>query len=354
MLTGIGAYAGYKADPPAGVSLALAMLNPKWAVKYRQANPTGYLVLRPDVGDDPAQLDYNAVDPVAEARRFVAYFVEPAYCQVPPYTYNAILGPCECWPGPDQLDFRAAVELAICSYVQDVLRVAYVALSCPVGNLAAIELAHFAPVIRKARWISYHAYLAPGVTRLELEPGPWHFWRPTRLWLPELRRLGLPLRLLCTELGTYAREPSMSATALAQLDVALALSLAAECAGLGVEFGGALPFGFGLQDGMAKWNLDGNERLFVGGAPVPEGYSVGQGILDAMHSNDDTPASSEMYLGADWSFAVGRKGAYVYSKSANFVSFVPPTGGMGSNLAALTAELTGLAAELKAAVAGRG
>jgi hypothetical protein len=358
VLTGIAAYAGYRTPPAPNVPLALAMLNNTWAVQYRQANPRGYLILRPDQGDDAAQIDYNAASPEREALRFDDRYIRPNLKAVPPGTYSASLGPCEDWPAGDRLDFRARFEESLCRMVQEGRGLDYIALSCPVGNLDAADVGLFASTFRAARWVSYHAYMAPGVSHLDAEPGPWYFWRPTRVWLPELRRLGLPLRLLCTEVGTYTRMANMGSRILAQHDVLLARALAAECATLGVEFGGALPFGFGLVGDMAQWNLDGSEDLFAGGEAVPDSYSVGPGVRAAMAERSDSPRSSETYIGSEWSFTLGGQGAYVYSRAANWVTFVPPVQGqagqaLGPSLALLADQLTQLAAALRAAVEGR-
>jgi len=354
MLTGIAAYAGYRRPPtPGRVPLALSMLNPAWALTYRERNPGGYLILRPDRGDDPDQIDYSADDPQAEAQRFFSRFILPALRQVPAGTYSASLGANEQWPGADRLDFRAAFELALCRIVQGVRGLDYVALACPVGNLKAVEVDHFAGVFREARWISYHAYLRPNAWSLSAEIDGDYFWRPTRAWMPQLRRLGLPLRLLCTESGTFARGQSMTATALAELDVALAGAMAIECARVGATFGGMLPFGFGLEGGMAAWNLDGNESLFEsGGGPVADPV-VGPGIAAKLAQNQDHAITAEQYITPDWSVAVGGKGIYIYSRAQNDVAFLPPTG-PASNTAilALADNLIAAAQALKLAAGG--
>ena len=362
MLTGIAAYAQYRRPPTRDrVPLALAMLNPAWALTYRQSNPTGYLILRPDQGDDAGQFDVSR-DPVAEAGRFADRFIRPALAQVPPKTYSATLGPCEQWPGPDKLDWRASFELALCGIVPDRFGLDYVALSCPVGNLRAVEVEHFAGVFRAAKWVSYHAYLRPDGRDLAGELTGDYFWRPLRVWLPELRRLGITFRLLCTESGTFRRHSDMPSSALAWLDVALAAAMEHECASQpGVKYGGMLPFGFGLErnssadPGMAVWNLDGSESLFEGGGPVVSVPSVGPGIAQVMEANGDGPITSEQYVGSEWSIALGSKGAYVYTKAGGRVVFVPPSPARAdaAAIAALADSLVQVASNLKILVTSR-
>lgn len=276
MTTGLAVYPAYQGNPIPG-RLALAMGRHEWAIAFRKLNPRGYLILRPDEGNDEAQFDDIGTDPVNSAQIFYSRFILPAMDHVPANTYSATLGPCETWH-VDKLHWRAAFELALCNMVRDNLAIDYIALSCPVGNLDSSQVSIFFDVFRAARWISYHGYLGYDVqftssggvyihrSKLPQETDSWFLWRPLLIWLPILKAAGIPLRLLYTEIGTGPRpeDVGLSKHQLALLDVEIAKALEATHKELGVELGGALPFAFGAEGNMgANWNLDGYENYFV-------------------------------------------------------------------------------------------
>ena len=57
--------------------------------------------------------------------------------------------------------------------------------------------------------------------------------------------------------------------------------------------------------------------------PEEEGYSIGQGMFEAMEWNKDSPVEDEHYIGDRESFCAGTKGLYTYSAGAGRVAFAP-------------------------------
>lgn len=322
MTTGIAAYAGYITTPIEG-NLWMAMLNPSWAKSSRSRNPSSYGILRPDAGDDANQV--NESNPAKdEAKAFTDHFIIPALAQVPAHTYSATLGQNENWH-QGNLKWRAEFELALCNIVQNELGLEYIALSCPVGNLNPDELPMFFDLFKKARWISYHAYLGLRRDRLIYEIDSWWLWRPTRLWLPVLRQARIPLRIMYTECGTGPRpaDVGLSKEQLAQLDLDIASALKVECDKLGVEFGGCLPFGFGLQGQMgADWNLDGYEKYFEE-KTMPNQWTLGFADYRKTHSEVGDAIEPLNYDDQGNAWQHSTTGLLFWHKAANKTYFFP-------------------------------
>ncbi len=280
MQIGVAAYAG--ANVPSilatGAEVILAHLNHPVAVAVRQANPWALIVGRFDQGDDAAQVDQSKA-PETEADRWFG-IIKSALAAVPRGTYSATVGICESWPSKPKptdppaawdayrkaLRWRAAFEAHLCRRVQTEIPMAYAALSCPVGNLEPDELVLFEAVFERAVMLNLHGYLAPGITRLADERGPWHLWRPLDMWLPELRRLGLRVpSLLLGEVGTFNcwRDEGMSVQAYSRLCIEIALAFGERCRALGVPYAGGCGFGFGTVGSMASWRQDGTEAIYA-------------------------------------------------------------------------------------------
>ncbi len=262
---GLGAYAGY---PRACVyeyrpSLILAHENPAAAEAARQAQPGAYIVGRFDDGRDQEQP--SSGDPEAAARAWVETKVKPKLAKVPPGTYDCVIAYNENIPGGDERGhwFRGALEFETCRLIQNDLHLDYAAIACSVGNINAQHIHYYAEAIRVARWVNYHGYLRPLRKVAAEETEPWWLWRPLDLWLPELQRLGLPLRLLLGECGTYSDPEStgISRGEMLRQCVEIDRLVGAKCQALGVEYGGAIPFGFGTVGTMEVWDLTGNEGL---------------------------------------------------------------------------------------------
>ena len=266
---GVGAYAGSTPQSilATGADVVLCHQCPQVAVAVRTANPFALLCLRPDDGNDAAQVDQTRT-PEAEADRW-AEIIRQQLAAVPRGTYSAVTSICEDWPSPGNtrgLRWRAGFEAAMCDRVQVDLRQGYAALSCPVANLEPSEIPLFEVVFERAVMINYHGYIKAGRTRLAQETDPWWLWRPLDLWLPELRRLGLRVPwLLLGEVGTYNcwRDEGMSRDAYSLLCIDIALAFGERCRALGVPFAGGCGFGFGTVGSMADWRQDGTEAIYA-------------------------------------------------------------------------------------------
>jgi len=255
------------------LGLYLCHLCPEVAAAIRHDEPSATLVGRFDPGRDDQQVGFGG-DPAAEADRFFEAQIAPAVRRYPG-VYSVALGINEAWP--DKWDkaglrWRAAFELRLCRRVQGELGLPYAWGSISVGCLEPEDVELFTDVWREAAWVNYHAYLPPGVLTVQADQGPWYLYRPTRLWLPELRRLGIPLRLLVGECGPY--QATLHGSALARLEVGVARAVQAECARLGVPLVGPIAYGRGMMGDQSAWELEGQESLLVEAnaaepAPVP-------------------------------------------------------------------------------------
>lgn len=265
-MLGLGAYqlANRAACESARPLLWLAQDNYQAARGMRAARPGSYGLLRSDDGDDAA-----AVEWYGDAARSVAAWLarlDGRLAQVPTGTYSAVCGPNEYMPGrgeKDKLSWRSDFETRLCRAVGE-RKLDYVALNCSVGHLDAEDVATFAPVFRAARWVSYHGYTSPwlvGPDGAGSEFVAEYFWRPLDIWLPQLRRLGIPLRLMLTEVGTYYDWARSGLRGAQPIDYCRTLDgrLAARCQAEGVEYAGAIPFGVGTVGANAAWNLAGCE-----------------------------------------------------------------------------------------------
>ncbi len=262
---GLGAYAGY---PRASVetchpSLILCHENPSAAEAARASNPHAYVILRSDDGRDQEQP--SAGDPAGHARWWAENKIKPKLARAKAGTYDCVVAYNENIPGGDPAahEFRGALEYETCKIVQGELKLHYAAIACSVGNINAQHIHYYAPAIKAARWVNYHGYLRPLRKLAAEETEPWWLWRPLDLWLPELRRLGIPLRLLLGECGTYSdpKSTGISRGEMLRQCVEIDRLMATKCQALGVEYGGAIPFGFGTLGTMEVWDLADNEGL---------------------------------------------------------------------------------------------
>jgi hypothetical protein len=241
------------------------------------------LVLRGDEGNDNDQFDEN-LSPESEARRFVDRFIAPELARPDAVDYDAMVGACETWrrlegfgvPQP-HLEWRARFELALCRIIQNELQTPYLWGSIPIGNLEAEDIHIFAAVIMEAAGWSAHLYLGPYRKTVAEETDNWHIYRPTRIWVPELRRLGLPIRpFVATEIGPYHNRDNTGITAeqQARLCVDIAVALTTEFRSVGAPLLSCLPFGYGTVGTMAVWKLDGLEWIMAAANPEPATFSL--------------------------------------------------------------------------------
>ncbi len=273
MTVGIGAYQGAQAALVAksGVKFVLCHLNPQAAIAVRAANPHALIGLRADLGDDGTQVNF-AGDPVSEAAQFATDRIIPARAAVPKGTYSFCVGINEAWPAKGDLAalrWRATFELTLCHIVQGTLKLPYAWGAIPVGNLEAAEVSIFADVFRQAWATNYHGYLAPGNTDLAQDTDAFYSHRPFELWLPELKKLGIPLRLLLGECGTFAAPntyPGFDTTAEAYLAVAIAEDYEIIAQEYGFAFVGACAFGVGTVGTQAAWDLTADINVFAAAA----------------------------------------------------------------------------------------
>lgn len=223
----------------------------------RAANLNAQIWGRFDDGEDNQQVD-TSKPANGEAHRWWRFLNDRIQAS-PPGTFDGVVGICEAW-GTD-LQWRADFEEALCWYVQEQKGLHYAWGSIPVGNLEPEQIAIFAPVIREAYAVNYHGYLKEGNTALSQETEPFHLWRPLDLWLPECRRLGIPLpRILLGEVGTYfCWQPLMSREAYADLCIDVARAFGRRCETEGVELIGACGFGYETGGRFAQWNMRGTE-----------------------------------------------------------------------------------------------
>jgi len=286
---GIGAYAGFQ---PKNIvearlfvrrflvapAMALCMFAPQVAEALRELFPEAYIINRPDDGDDAGQMGPGGwYGDLGAAAAHYCGLIDLRLADAAPGTYQGVLGPCEHWAPPHeprQLDWRAAIEYILCCYVQDVLGLDYICLNVPVANLEPADVYRFEKVLRKARWLGAHLYMGPGRTTLDQETDWCYSNRPWDGWLPEFRRLGIPMRLIATEMGTWANwvDSKLTRDQAAWLCVALERRWATRSLKEGVEWGGGFPFGFSTINTMENWCLDGAEAAFgtsVGGTGIP-------------------------------------------------------------------------------------
>ncbi len=276
----------------------------------RQDEPWALIAGRFDPGKDAYQCNFANPDAEAEADRFFSTAIAPVVRRYPG-VFNIVLGINEAFPSPPKrqegesdadyqdrwevyrkaLTWRARFELRLCRRVQNELRVVYGWGAVSVGCLEADDIPIFADVIREAFCTVVHLYLKPGrvnVAEEDPEREPWWLWRPTRLWLPKLRQMGLRLRLLVTECGPYTAD--VRGDDLAHLDVEIARALAAECEQQGVELLGVLGYGRGMMGDQSAWELEGSESIFV------EAARAGTETLPVVPAQNDEEDSEAMSL----------------------------------------------------------
>jgi hypothetical protein len=236
------------------------------------------LILRGDEGNDNDQFDENQA-PESEARRFVNRFIAPELARPDAVDYDAMVGACETWrrldgsgvPQP-HLEWRARFELTLCRIIQNELQTPYCWGSIPIGNLEAEDIHIFAAVIAEAAYWSAHLYLGPYRKTVAEEIDNWFIYRPTRIWLPELRRLQLPIRpMVATEVGPYHNRDNTGITAeqQARLCVDITVALTNEFASVAWPLVSCLPFGYGTVGTMDVWKLDGYEWIMAAANPEP-------------------------------------------------------------------------------------
>jgi hypothetical protein len=245
-----------------GLPIYLFHLRPDAAAECRRRNPKAFIVGRFDSGDDARQARFDWSAGTA-AQAFFAERIAPAISQYPG-AFSAILGINEAWPDKADrvgLRWRADFELALCRLVQ-ARGVPYIWGAVSTGCLEAADVALFAGVWREAWAVNYHAYLAPHRINVAEESQPWNAWRPLDLWLPELRRLGVPLRLFVGELGPYY--PELRGDSLARLAIEIHREMRGRCARAGVEYVGAVAYGAGLSKGEQEaWELENQADMFA-------------------------------------------------------------------------------------------
>jgi len=274
---GIGLYEGATTFPH--VWLYLVHRN-GLARSIRAERSQALIGLRADIGKDEAQVDWNAPAQVA-ADRFVDRYIIPAVESAGVGVYDFSLGPNEYYGDSlGSLQYRATAETRIMRRLQYGLDMpdwwvplAYCWGAIAVGHIEASEVALFEELWQHAWAVNYHGYLGPNRTTLAQESDAWYLWRPLKLWLPELRKLGWvsqerPLRILLGETGTYT-SGLLSAEARANLTVSIQRAFAGRCSvEPDVAFVGSCGYGFGLtgSDGdpndQRPWRLDGQERIF--------------------------------------------------------------------------------------------
>ncbi len=251
---------------------------PKVATSLRQANPAAFIGLRPDVGKDEEQLDLSRA-PELEAARW-AELIRQQVDEVAYNVFDYTLGVNEAFPGddePEEMDWRAAFEYALCQRVQygkgmpqDWRPLGYAWGGIPVGHIDGTNVGRFAKVFESAWATSAHLYLDEMVGKLEDDKGPWFLWRPLKVWLPELTKLGIGLRLLATEIGTYfpPNQYGYDKKQAADLDLRIYWALAREAERLRfverapLEFVGAFPFGLYTTGKMEIWDISEGVGLF--------------------------------------------------------------------------------------------
>lgn len=261
---GIGCYQG-ATFRHRGAGLYLAHLCPDVARQIRQDEPDAYIVGRFDDGD-ASGVAIGQGDANAAASGFWFSYIAPVLHSYPG-VYNLVLGLCELWPKPGYtagLLWRAAFELALCRLVK-AAGYRYGLGSVPTGNLEPGELHLFADVIRESECIVYHAYLKPGRLNVAEETEPYWALRPTRMWVPELRRLGLPVRIMYTEVGPFTSD--VHGEALARLEVDVAALVQDDCKRVGAMFLGAATYGSGMLGSETPWELRDAEQIVIDAKP---------------------------------------------------------------------------------------
>jgi hypothetical protein len=255
-------------------------------------------ILRGDDGNDGAQYDESR-PPESEARRYFDRFLAPELAR---RHYDAVLGPCENWhrdPNGTQprLQYRAALELALCRIVQNERHIPYGWGSIPIGNLEAVDLPLFTGVLAEAAFTSAHLYLGPNRQNVGQETDNWYLYRPTRIWLPECRRLGLRFPpVLATEVGTYypPAQTGLSMAEYARACVDIVRALEVEYAAAGAEFLGGIPFGFGTVGTMDIWRMDGQEGAIAAANPQSVSISLTGGMPHPPEPGGDTVTEAEL------------------------------------------------------------
>jgi hypothetical protein len=349
---GQGLYQWATADSAraANARLILAHLCPQVMRSWRVTQPWGLSIWRGDPGDDGKQLikwasgdqptwavDRAYTDPAWAARQFYNAYVAPAIASLPLGTITIVHSPNEWFPDRNDtrgLQWRGLVELYLCRIVQDEARLLYAALACSTGNLEADALPLFADVWREAYAINYHGYTRPwGKTLDDRVDCPWYVWRPLAIWAPRLRELGIRnWRLLFGECGTFYSPPvtGISREDEVRLCIEIDRQMAAACAAEGIEWIGAIPYGYGMVAGNeAPWELTGTEALIAAeqseGGHMPTvgaGFAkaeqfVGPWLEDEIYHRATQPDTVSLALGqrgwASWSKLTNETVAYTYA-----------------------------------------
>lgn len=291
---GVGYY-GRAVSVADKLPIYLFHLRPDAALECHRRNPNAFIVGRFDSGEDSTQARFD-LPPSTAAAAFYHGQIEPAISRYPG-VFSAALGINEAWPSVDGLQWRAAFELALCRLVQ-ARGLRYIWGGISTGCLEAADVVLFADVWREAWAVNYHAYLAPGRTSIQQETDPWHVWRPFEKWLPELRRLGIALRLFVGELGPFA--PDVRGDDLARCQVGIHRAIRARAATEGVEYVGAAAYGAGLDFGAQDdWELENSVGIFAA-ANTADGAVNQQGGQAPMALRDQYPQAF-----AEWEAAGG-------------------------------------------------
>lgn len=190
----------------------------------------------------------------------------------------------------------------------------------------------------------------------------WHALRYRQYWAPNVD----PKLLFVTEAGRDEVEGGGRGWRKSSVSAA---QYVLELTALSREYAEDGVLGVVFQEGSSdpQWDAFSTEALelsplYINGGqsgtevppmpdPIPTAPTVGEGVQAAMNVNGDHPITSEVYVGPDWSIAVGEKGAYIYSKQLNRVRFLSPTGpDINAALSTLADQLVYLSTALKEAV----
>lgn len=280
---GVGAYEGCERDRDlqdevlsiiaAGADTIICHRCPALALRVALHYPNTRRILRGDDGNDAGQYS-QTVTPDEAAESFYQRFIKAAW--VTGY-YTAVHGPCEWLANSDApgIRFRFLMETCLARIVKarckrsDGTPAEYVGLACPVGN---VDAGHLAMWENEARAffeaidiLNYHGYLREYAVTVGQEIDGAYLWRPLDLWLPMQRLLGMRTPpILLGEAGTFYSPPlsRLSQEQEARLVCDIARAYEAKCRAAGVQFIGALPFGFGTVGSMSDWDQRGQGGIY--------------------------------------------------------------------------------------------
>jgi hypothetical protein len=289
---GMGLYAGATEDDAAywsGMGLYVVHNNHSAAKKLRVLNPTARIGLRWDDGTDAATVDTSkpAID---EAHRIGSILA--LQLQYNKGVYDFVVGGInEGWTIP--YTWRSTFELALCRYIQNQLGYQYAWGSIAVANLNPEFVQLFKEVFAEAWATNYHAYVSPMVDIMESTSVPYYTWRFSRMWLPELKKLGITPRLLIGETGCFHAPVQLGFNGYEERAQQLQLiyeNHVKEAKLYGYELVGTVPFGVGVVGKMKEdgWEIDrgSNKFFFSAATPQPQGLN-GMLRIAIIPSNQD-------------------------------------------------------------------